>query len=72
MQIKQFQGKTKADLDKMLVEARSKLRDLQFQLASSQLKQVHQVKHTKHLIAQLKTALTQLSKESEVVKEESK
>jgi ribosomal protein L29 len=72
MQIKQFKGKTKTDLEKMLVEARAKLRDLKFQLASSQLKQVHQVKQTKRLISQLKTALTQIEKTPEVVKEESK
>ena len=72
MQIKQFKGKTKTDLEKMLVEARAKVRDLKFQLASSQLKQVHQVKQTKRLISQLKTALTQIEKTPEVVKEESK
>ena len=59
MQIKEFQGKTKEDLDKMLVEARAKLRELKFKLASNQLKQVRQVRETKQLIAKIKTALNQ-------------
>ena len=59
MQIKEFQGKSKEDLDKMLVEARAKLRELKFKLASNQLKQVRQVRETKQLIAKIKTALNQ-------------
>ncbi len=59
MQIKEFKGKTKEDLDKMLVEARAKLRELKFKLASNQLKQVRQVRETKQLIAKIKTALNQ-------------
>lgn len=60
MQIKEFEGKTKSDLEKMLVEARSKLRDLRYQLASNQLKQMHLVKIARKKIAKLKMALHQL------------
>jgi len=69
MQMKEFEGKTKSDLDKMLVEARSKLRDLRYQLASNQLKQVHFVKIARKKIAKLKMALHQLDQKS---KEEAK
>ena len=64
MEMKEFQGKTKDDLEKMLVEARNKLRDLKFKLASNQLKQVHEVKKVKKLIARIRTALGQLEQES--------
>jgi len=62
MQIKQFQGKNKADLEKMLVEARAKFRELKFKLASNQLKQIHQVKKIKKEIALIRTALNQVDK----------
>ena len=63
MQIKEFQGKNKEDLEKLLVEARNKLRGLKFKLASNQLKQMHEVKKIKLLIARLKTALAQIDQE---------
>ncbi|MFH1315100.1 MAG: 50S ribosomal protein L29 [Candidatus Uhrbacteria bacterium] len=64
MQIKEFEGKTKSDLEKMLVEARTKLRDLRNQIASNQLKQMHLVKLARQKIAKLKTALHQLDQKS--------
>ncbi len=64
MEMKEFQGKTKEDLEKLLVEARDNLRGLKFKLASNQLKQVHEVSKTKKLIARIKTALGQLEQET--------
>ena len=59
MQIKEFEGKTKEDLEKMLSEARAKLRDLRYKIASHQLKQVHLVDQTKKQIARIRTAMNQ-------------
>lgn len=52
-----LRSRTKEDLEKMLGEERTKLRELNFKLAGSQLKNVSDFGKTKHTIAVLLTIL---------------
>ncbi len=60
MPIKKFQGKSKEDLEKTLVNLREKLHELKFKLASNQLAHVREVREIKKEIARVKTALKQI------------
>jgi len=60
MDIKQFQGKSKTDLEKTLVQLVERMNELKFKLASNQLAGVREVRKTKKEIARVKTALKQL------------
>lgn len=53
--MKEFEGKTKAELQTMTKDARIKLQGLRFDLASGKLKNVKEIKETKKRIAQLLT-----------------
>jgi ribosomal protein L29 len=57
MDIKDLQNKSEGELHKILAENRVKLRDLRFQVASEQHKQVHDVKILRNNIAQIMTLL---------------
>ncbi|MBI2052433.1 MAG: 50S ribosomal protein L29 [Candidatus Sungbacteria bacterium] len=52
-----LRSRTKEDLEKMLGEERTKLRELNFKLVGSQLKNVSDFGKTKHTIAVLLTIL---------------
>ena len=57
MELVELKQKTTQDLKTVLAEQRVVLRDLQFQTHEGQLKQVHTIKKTKKIIAQILTLL---------------
>lgn len=57
VKLNDLRSKTKEDLAKMVGDERSKLRELNFKLAGSQLKNVSEFKKTKKKIAVLLTVL---------------
>lgn len=57
VKLNDLRSKTKEDLAKMVRDERSKLRELNFKLAGSQLKNVSEFKKTKKKIAVLLTVL---------------
>jgi len=59
MKIKELRNKSNAELEKLLMESRAKLRDMRFQVLSDQHKQVHEVKGLKLLIARILTLLNE-------------
>lgn len=57
VKLNDLRSKTKEDLAKMVRDERSKLRELNFKLAGSQLKNVSEFKKTKKKVAVLLTVL---------------
>ncbi|PIR76088.1 MAG: 50S ribosomal protein L29 [Candidatus Magasanikbacteria bacterium CG10_big_fil_rev_8_21_14_0_10_42_10] len=57
MELVELRQKTKEDLKALLTEKRAFLRELEFQAHEGQLKQIHTLKQTKKLIAQILTLL---------------
>ena len=57
MELKELKKKDQQDLQKILKEARDKLRDLRFKDANKQLKNVRQIRVQRQLIAQVLTLL---------------
>lgn len=59
MKIQELKLKPKAELQKMLVEEREKLRQLRFDLVSGKVKNVRQIREIKKDIARILTLLKQ-------------
>lgn len=57
MKFKELKQKTEAELQKMLVELRDKLRDMRFKVSQRQLKKVRDIRKTKRTIARILTLL---------------
>jgi large subunit ribosomal protein L29 len=57
MKIAELKKKTKAELKKLLLENREKLRALRFDLASGKLKNVREIRYLKKDIARILTLL---------------
>lgn len=57
MKIKELRQKSNDELKKLLADARGKLSELNFKVASNQLKQVREVRKTKKMIARILTLL---------------
>ncbi len=57
MELVELKQKPLEELKTLLVEQRAHLRELQFQAQEGQLKQVHSIKQTKKVIAQILTLL---------------
>jgi len=57
MELVELKQKTTEDLKTTLAEQRAHLRELQFQAHEGQLKQLHTIKQTKKVIAQILTLL---------------
>lgn len=57
MELVELKQKTTEDLKALLLEQRAHLRELQFQAHEGQLKQLHTIKQTKKVIAQILTLL---------------
>lgn len=55
MNFSELSIKPKADLDKMLLEYRGKLRQFRFDLVAGKVKNVREIRVIKKLIAQIKT-----------------
>jgi ribosomal protein L29 len=53
MQIKELREKTEIERERLLSEARNRVRELRFRLASKQLADVREVRETKKTIARL-------------------
>ena len=62
MKAKELRTKTKEDLEKMLQEERIKLRDLNFKMAGSQVKNFNEFKETRRNIATILTVLNEIKK----------
>ncbi len=71
MDLKELKTKSIAELQKLLSEERARWRDLRFQVAAEQHKQVHELKQSRLTIARILTLLKQLHKDSSQVKTES-
>jgi len=59
MKFQELDQKSEAELQKMLVTLREKVRDLRFQVAARQHKDVRDIAETKKTIAQILTLLNQ-------------
>ena len=57
MKFKELQDKSVADLQKLLVESRDKLRDMRFNVASKQLNNIRDIRVTRQLVARILTLL---------------
>ncbi|HBB38361.1 MAG: 50S ribosomal protein L29 [Candidatus Magasanikbacteria bacterium GW2011_GWD2_43_18] len=57
MELVELKQKTGDDLKTLLIEQRAHLKELQFQAHEGQLKQIHTIKQTKKVIAQILTLL---------------
>ena len=64
MDIKELREKTPVELERLLSEARNRLRELRFKVASKQLTDVREIRETRKVIAQ---TLTLLGQEKKVV-----
>lgn len=60
MKIKDLKKKSKPELTKLLGEEKEKVRDLQFKLASRQLKDVRALRKAKKDVARIKTLLNKI------------
>jgi len=58
-QYKELKLKSEAELNKLLVSAREKLRDLRFKVSQNQLKNIREVRAIRKKIAQIMTLLSQ-------------
>lgn len=58
MDIQELRQKTEAELEKMLVELKNKLRDLGFRVARRELKNVREIRVVKRTIAMVLTILS--------------
>ncbi len=59
MELKDLKNKSLGELQKLLAEERARLRDLRFQVAAEQHKQVHELGQSKKTIARILTLLKQ-------------
>lgn len=59
MNLKELKNKSLGELQKLLAEERARLRDLRFQVAAEQHKQVHELGQSKKTIARILTLLKQ-------------
>ena len=59
MDIKELRDKTPVELQRLLAEARNRLRDLRFKVAAKQLTDVREIRETRKVIAQILTLLGQ-------------
>ncbi|MEI6378660.1 MAG: 50S ribosomal protein L29 [Candidatus Falkowbacteria bacterium] len=57
MKIKELKNTQESELQHLLSEARSKLRDMRFKNASGQLKDVREIRENKKLVARILTLL---------------
>jgi large subunit ribosomal protein L29 len=62
MNLKDLQNKSLGELQKLLLEERARLRDLRFQVAAEQHKQVHELGQCRKAIARILTLLKQKTK----------
>ncbi|MBN1325367.1 50S ribosomal protein L29 [Candidatus Falkowbacteria bacterium] len=68
-QYKELKLKSEAELNKILISSREKLRDLRFKVSQNQLKNIREVRAIKKKIAQILTLIGQkrkLTKEKKV------
>jgi ribosomal protein L29 len=63
MNIQVIRSKSDTDLAKLLDEQRSLLEDLRFRVRARELKNVHEVRHARKLIARILTVMHQRKKE---------
>ncbi len=63
MEIKTLRSKSRIALEKELADAQSHLKELQFSLSSSQLKNVREVLKTRKLVARIHTLLNEQNAE---------
>lgn len=61
-QYKDLKIKSEAELSKLLISSREKLRDLRFKVSQSQLKNIREVRQIRKKIAQIMTLLGQKKK----------
>ena len=57
MKFKELKNLKESELQHLLAETRSKMRDMRFKLASGQLKGVREIRTSKKLVAQILTLL---------------
>jgi large subunit ribosomal protein L29 len=62
MELKELKKKTKAELQKMLIDSRDKLREMKFKDANRQLKNIREIRKLKREIARILTLLNQEKK----------
>lgn len=55
MKFQELNDKTELELEKMLQEAKNRLRDLRFRVSRRELKKVRDIRETRQLIARLHT-----------------
>jgi len=61
-ELKDLKMKSEAELNKLLVSGREKLRDLRFKVSQNQLKNIREVRTLKKRIARISTLLNQKRK----------
>lgn len=66
MKIRELRSKSQEELNDMFGDMTQKLRELNFKLASDQLKNVREVRDLKKSIAQIKTLLKERNKDKKV------
>jgi ribosomal protein L29 len=55
MDIKELREKTAVELERLLAQARNRMRELRFKVAAKQLTDVREIRETRKLIAQIMT-----------------
>ena len=62
MDIKELRDKTAVELERMLAQARNRLRELRFKVAAKQLADVREIRETRKLVAQIMTLIKPLGR----------
>ena len=57
MDITQMRAKSNGELERFLAEEQMKLEDLRFRASARELKNIHEIRHTRHAIARVLTVL---------------
>lgn len=57
MDITQMREKTNSELERFLAEEQAKLEDLRFRASARELKNIHEIRHTRRAIARVLTVL---------------
>ncbi|MBN1585231.1 50S ribosomal protein L29 [Candidatus Uhrbacteria bacterium] len=59
MDIKELREKTPLELERLLVEARNRLREMRFKVAAKQLSDVREIRETRQTVARILTLIGQ-------------
>ncbi|MFA5021635.1 MAG: 50S ribosomal protein L29 [Patescibacteria group bacterium] len=68
MKYKELKNLTEKELQKILSDSREKIRELRFKVASNQLKNVHEIKKTRKIIAEVLFLLNSKKKDTKEAK----